>query len=142
MKRLFNWIIGKIGRRGIVYGFYGFIALFLGLGSIGNPPSSQAVNNIEMLLEIAPIQFWYVLWTLTGLVCTTSAIAKRLRWLSSALFTFLCFCFSLGYLSSEIFGEHANRAWVGTILYGGFGLTMLTISGWPEGQQETNKESS
>ncbi len=128
MKRLFHYI----GRRGAIFGFLGFVALVIGLGNLNQPVPPQAAINAQYLIDPIPLEFWYLVWTITGAVCTVSVFMKQLRMWATAMFSFVCGLFALGYTAAQLFGEGVMRAWVSAILYAGLAMVMLVVAGWRE----------
>lgn len=132
-----------IGRRGAIIGFMGTIALIIGLGSIGQPPPEQGLINAQFLVQLLPLQFWYGVWTVVGMICLTATFWKKMEVAAVGSFSFVCGVFSLGYFAAEIFGEGpVSRAWAPGILYGGFSVVMLVVAGWPEKQLIVELEES
>lgn len=123
----------RIGRRGACLLIFGFIPFSIG-GALFVQPTDRSgkPRTIPVLEHIAPAEFWSSVWMLLGLTAMACAFfgwkAQRLGYvLAYGLPTF----WGAAYLASWALGELVT-GWVASIIYLGYSLLVIVISGWEE----------
>lgn len=123
-------LIKHVSFRGIILLIFAVFALALGLGSLGTSIPPQAQVNAHVITDIAPLEFWYGVWTLTGVLCILGAFIKRLDPIAYGMWIFLCTVFVFGYSAAEYLAWRGAllteppvlRAWLSALFFGALGL--------------------
>lgn len=122
-------ISAYLGRKGGAFICIGVVFLVIGIGNLGGPkPSAVALQNMTILLHMLPLEAWYLLWTLSGLLCIAGGIWKPFLPYGGALASALPFTFSVGYFFASILG-FGYRAWAGGLSWLVVALLMWLVNG-------------
>ncbi|UTN93034.1 hypothetical protein SEA_MARKY_31 [Streptomyces phage Marky] len=123
----------RIGRRGACLLIFGFIPFSIGGALFVQPTDRHGTNRTIPVLEIfAPAEFWSVLWMLLGLVAMACAFGRwRAQRAGYVLAYGLPTVWGVAYLASWALGLLVT-GWFASIVYLGYSLLVIVISGWEE----------
>ena len=117
-------VIHQTGRRGGVLAFLATLDLGYGYSILAAPGPLAAFN-----LLLPPVT-WGWIWLGAGAACV-SGIFLRTDWPQYTTESAVMFSWAAVFMRVWLFG-HLPRGWVPVIIWMGFALTVLMISGWPE----------
>lgn len=123
----------RIGRRGACLLIFGFIPFSIGGALFVQPNGRDGRPRVIPLLErVAPAELWSSLWMLLGAVTMACAFfgwrAQRSGYiLAYGLPTF----WGAAYFITWLMGDLVT-GWVASLLYLGYSLLVIVISGWEE----------
>lgn len=122
----------RVGRRGIILLFFGFLFATVGKGWISSPPADAA--NYAALLSVAPFCTWGLFQIGVGILMGVAAVCKRMDpyafGLSAAVSSFFGLCILFLYLPGGATPNGAGPRLI--VTYFLYSVFILIVSGWPE----------
>lgn len=119
-----RWLARRTGRRG---GFLAFLALIDWAYGQALVTATVTLHHPDFLL---PLKTWGWIWIGMGFVAASGILARRDRVQYGAAATFKALWALL--LVFEWTVQHVPQAWVSVVIWSGFTLITLLVSGWPE----------
>lgn len=132
LRRVWRWLLLRIGRRGA---FLGFLALLDGVlaSSLVEPlPYNLTTRQVYgHFIDLAPIEVWATAWAMTGGLCLLGAGWKAARPAAFAFSALLKYTWSAVYIWSWLDKTMPN-AYRPAAVWGTFAAVVLIVASWPE----------
>jgi hypothetical protein len=119
----------RVGRRGGVLLFLGFLDAVYGL-SLARPPRELSTTSLYVYVgHVAPLWAWALAWVGVGLICLVTAFLQR----DSVAFSSAIALVSVwGIVNLFAWFAHVERAYAGAAVWLAFAGFILILAGWPE----------
>jgi hypothetical protein len=123
IRRLWQKLKHRIGRRGAFLGFLAVLDLCYGYSLLTTPP----VLKYDLLL---PWWAWGVIWLAVG-AFALSGMFFRKDWPQYTVCAVLKAAWAA--LSAHLWLiQHLPRGWVSVVIWAAFSVTVVLVGGWPE----------
>jgi hypothetical protein len=129
-----GWLQRTLGRRGAALLFFGQLDLVVAW-SLVDPLSSaplKAAPTYRVLVAVAPLWAWALLWAAVGVVCLIQAWRRSDR-LAFGLAIMLKVAWALAMFAAWPLG--APRGWIGGEVWLTLAAFVAVLAGWPEQSQ-------
>jgi hypothetical protein len=126
----------RIGRRGAVLQVLSVAFAAYGYSLIALTRETEAALPVDVMAWVFPIDVWGGAWLATAVVGLYASFrAKANAMYAYALYTGMASFWGLGMLASHFLQEpYDPRGWVAGAVFSAFGVLLLIISGWREGE--------
>jgi hypothetical protein len=130
VRRAVSQLTRKIGHRGSVLLFFGFLDVVYGVSLWKPPAESEQSSTLLFIKGVAPLWAWATLWGLVGVGLLVGAFQRVDRW-AFAVGVALKILWGLTFLLGWMF-VNLDRGWVSAAIWLALAVMLYVISTWPE----------